>query len=232
MAEQKQAKTPEQEKKEKEQREQEYRFNRQINYYIMRHMWQVIRGRNANDRIYECFGMSRERYTRAINTGKIRCSNEEAKRLEQLTGISRKVFLGEERINCRLPNKKEPAIPEEAWRKLFAWRNNTTKDNEAGENLKKQIHNRLKRASKTDTDTFHFFQLCYFLKENKPAPLKKPDEQMRVSRYALRTLTFELLMSCDMLQLQEMNKLLQEKLEMVNGIMTYRKEREKAKGYF
>lgn len=231
MAEQAQGKTPEQEKEEKEKQELEYRFNRQINFYIMRHMWQVVRGRNANDRIYECFGMSRERYTRAINSGKIRCSDEEAKQLEQLTGISRKVFQGIERIEFHTLSKTtEPAISPEEWKQLFAWRNNETSDNEAGKKLQKEIHKKLKNSRKTDTTTYHFFRLCYFLKANRPAPLREPDAQMRTIRQALKTLSFDLALSCDTEQLKQTKTLLQEKLRMLDGLMIYREERRKARG--
>lgn len=230
MAEQAQGKTPEQEKKEKEKQELEYRFNRQINFYIMRHMWQVVRGRNANDRIYECFGMSRERYTRAINSGKIRCSDEEAKQLEQLTGVSGEVFQGVERIEF---HSKKSDVSQEEWGKLFAWRNgeeiNGEKiDEKTGSALEKKIHTALKEANRTDTDTRHFYRLCYFLKRSRPAPLYGADKQIRVIRHALGTLSFELALSCDIKQLRQIKTLLQEKTRMLDGIIVYREEEKKA----
>lgn len=209
-------------------------FNRQINFYIMRHMWQVIHGRNANDRIYECFGMSRQRYSNAIKSGKIRCSNDEAKKLEQLTGVSRKVFQGIERIECYGTKSNGPAISQEEWVKLFAWRNGEQIngeriDGDTGKALQKAIHKKLEDADRTNTNTYHFFRLCYFLKENRPAPLHGADEQMRIIRHALSTLSFELAKSCDTKQLKATIDLLRQKLKMANGIMTYREEESKAK---
>lgn len=227
MAKQKQGKTLVQ--------EQEYRFNRQINYYIMRHMWQVVCGRDASDRIYECFGMSRQRYTNAIKTGKIRCSDEEAKRLEQLTGVSMKVFKGEEKIELYFSDGTTPAISQEEWEKLFAWRNYVPFNGEiigdkTGKEIEKEIHRKLKDASREDINSYHFYRLCYFLDRRKPAPLHKPDEQIRNIKHAIDTLSFELAVSCGMEQLKEIRNLLQEKSKMVSGIMIYRVEEKKAKG--
>ena len=63
------------------------KLNRQVNYFIMRRMWQVIRGRSADDTIYKAFETSRERFTRVINTGVIRYGKGELAGLRQLTGF-------------------------------------------------------------------------------------------------------------------------------------------------
>ena len=54
--------------------EEENKFNRQVNYLIMRYMWQQYhrKGTNNTETIYDVFNTSRERYTRIINTGVVR----------------------------------------------------------------------------------------------------------------------------------------------------------------
>lgn len=78
----------------------ERKFNRQVNYFIMRYMWQVICERNPEDTIYKAFHTSRERYTRIINTGIVRYAKGELDSLSQITGLRKEIFLGEVRFNC------------------------------------------------------------------------------------------------------------------------------------
>lgn len=80
--------------------EEEKKLNRQINYFIMRYMWQVVRGRGGNDTIYTTFNMSRERFTRIIDTGVVRYTKNELSWLVEKTGISQRIFTGEERFRC------------------------------------------------------------------------------------------------------------------------------------
>lgn len=77
----------------------EKKFNRQINFFIMRYMWQVICERNPDDTIYKAFQTSRERYTRIINTGVVRYGKGELDSLSQITGLRKEIFLGEVRFN-------------------------------------------------------------------------------------------------------------------------------------
>ena len=82
-----------------EKKQQSQTMNRRINFLVMRKMWQKIRGRakkNSGNRetIYQAFGMSRERYTRAINGEKIRFSQKELKELVERTGVSAEIFQG------------------------------------------------------------------------------------------------------------------------------------------
>ena len=46
--------------------------NMQINYFVMRYMWQLIRGRSKTETIYNEFDMSRVRYTRILNAENVR----------------------------------------------------------------------------------------------------------------------------------------------------------------
>ena len=68
----------------------------------MRRMWQVIRGRSADDTIYKAFETSRERFTRVINTGVIRYGKGELAGLRQLTGLAKEVGLSPSTVSRRL----------------------------------------------------------------------------------------------------------------------------------
>lgn len=238
MAEQ-QAKTPEQEKEEQEkaEREKRERLNRRINFYVMRHMWQVIRGRNASNRIYECLEISRERYTRAIKTGAIRCSASELDKWEQLTGISKKIFQGEDifvwydRNDVGKPKQDiDIAVSLDQWKRLFAWREHKELDgvvisDKEGTAIQKKIHRKMKDAVRMDRSTHHFFQLCYFLEKDKPAPLQEPDSRLKGIQQVLETLTFSLAEDCSINLLEDTLKLLKHKQSMVNGVLVYRREK-------
>ena len=98
----------EEKKPEKELTKEDKEFNRQINYFVMRYMWQVVCGRSAryaDDTIYNAFSTSRERYTRIINTGIVRYKKEELETLYRKTGIPTEIFTGEKRFEC--PYNKE-----------------------------------------------------------------------------------------------------------------------------
>ena len=60
--------------------DEEKKFNRQVNYFIMRYMWQVLCERNPEDTIYKAFHTSRERYTRIIKEALIKASKSQANR--------------------------------------------------------------------------------------------------------------------------------------------------------
>lgn len=104
-----------------EQKEQDQqRFYMQINYLVMRTLWQTIRKRAKNNStgqtIYDAFRMSRERYTRIIRGQRIRLSEEELRRLVSETGVRREIFEGKAYFQF-------DAISEKDWRKLFDLRN-------------------------------------------------------------------------------------------------------------
>lgn len=210
----------------------EMKFNRQINYFIMRYMWQVVCGRNPEDTIYMAFDMSRERYTRIINTGVVRYGKSELDHLSQTTGMKKEIFLGEIRFKCyytvdkKQADKKEvikeqKEITEEDWKALFAWREKRT-----GEKGKKSpqgaIYERLRKVKRSDAENWDFYQLCYFLKEREPAPSKVTKEQFRDIVHAITGLSFSVLDKCEVAQLQKVQKLLKEKSSLVSGIIVYK----------
>lgn len=173
--------------KSKEQ-EQEKRFNRQVNYFIMRYMWQVIRGRKKSGEytIYDGFSMSRERYTRVINTGIIRFWRGELDGLYEITGIPKEIFTGERRFLCQYIWKQERGTREITKDDWEEWVDERTSSKDDGETIspkrkreKEQwICERLKKA-KISEDNRDFYRLCYYLKYKEAAPLKGPAETMK-----------------------------------------------------
>lgn len=221
--------------------EENKRHNRQINYFIMRYMWQVVCKRGTG-RIYEAFGMSRERYTRIINTGKVRLGKAELSSLQQRTGLREEVFTGAIRFDCSYMVEKdgkkvEHSISDEQWNDLFKWKEEPaqreddcqTENSRRDKAIQNSICKELRKVERNNKENWDFYRLCYFLRERKPAPLKAADVTVRDIENQIRGLTFELLDRCDIGHLQGLQKLLKEKSGLVNGIATYKRAKEASK---
>lgn len=222
----------------KDEREKQSR-NRQINYFIMRYMWQVIRGRGSNT-IYEEFQTSRERFTRVIDTGKIRYGKGELERLNQLTGLQKELFTGELRFECPYQTKQdrktvEEEITLEEWENLFAWRDaeklrrkNSSPPEDRGAATRKEqakvpteqdkICKKLKTVNRRSSN-WHFYRLCYFIQERKAAPLRQDDDTLMRIKTALNKLTLELLVRSQIGSLKGMRDLLKNKRELVSAMV-------------
>lgn len=209
----------------------EKKFNRQINFFIMRYMWQVICERNPDDTIYKAFQTSRERYTRIINTGVVRYGKGELDSLSQITGLRKEIFLGEVRFNCPYEVKKEDAkgkhsiekreITEDDWQGLFQWR--MVRSGAKGtKSPQDEICELLRKVKQSDVENWDFYRLCYFLKERTPAPSRVTKEQFRDMVQSVSRLSFSILDKCEVAQLRGLQKLLQEKSRLVAGIITYK----------
>lgn len=228
-----QAKQTEQEQQAVEDRK---RFNRQINYFIMRYMWQVIRGRSSNDNIYLTFNTSRERYTRIIDTGRVRYGNGEVSGLHQLTGLRQEVFRGDVRFKCphRESDQKDD-ITQEQWEELFVWRKEQRERRRAGEtgkeerNIQKLIYKYLRGVDRNNVDNVDFYRLCYFLKENEPSPVRPMSETVRAINKSISGLTFDLLDKFETGQLRSLQKLLKEKSNLITGMIIYKEAKTAAK---
>ncbi len=218
----------EEQEKQREQPEEvidEQKLNRQVNYFIMRRMWQVIRGRSAEDTIYKAFETSRERFTRVINTGVIRYGKGELAGLCQLTGLSEDIFTGKTRFVCTYRNGDgEKRISREEWVDLFKWRETRNCDEE---DRQKQIYTLLDKVNRGDVENHDFYRLCYFLKERKPAPLRLPSDKIRGVTAEIKSLTFEVLDGCEIGQLKELAKLMRSKLALTDSIRVYKEARDK-----
>ncbi len=216
----------------------EQKLNRQINYFIMRYMWQVICGRSATDTIYNVFCTSRERFTRVINTGVIRYGKGELKGLQQITGLSADIFTGKRRFMCPHKDKtgKIQDIITTEWIEYFKWRKDQAEeeDKEKKTEMKKEMKKRekdildkLKNIERSNRDNLDFFRLCYFLKERQPAPIRFPSDEVQSAKNALNRLTFDILDHCDTKQLENLKKEITSKLQLVSGILFYKAAKEK-----
>lgn len=222
--------------------DEEKKFNRQVNYFIMRYMWQVVRGRKreTGDTIYDAFNTSRERYTRIINTGIVRYFKGELGSLQQCTGLRKEIFTGDVRFECPYKIKTKDGVVQktitiEDWVKLFEWRSNRGSDTGDKAHKKKTCQNeicdRLKLVPRNDMDNWDFYRLCFYLKNMEAAPLKVSADKLREIETTIKELSFSLLDRCEVGQLQKLQKLLKDKQTLISAMVVYKnakdKEREK-----
>lgn len=202
-------------------------FNRQINYFIMRYMWQVVRGRNSQDTIYLAFGTSRARYTRVIDTGAIRYGVGELAGLQQVTGLRKEIFTGEVRFDCPVPIKpgsdELTSITTKDWEEMFNWRKGRKQNgNDEKNNKQADICKKLRKVNRKNIDNNDFYRLCYFLQERKAAPVRELSDKIRGVETAIRGLSFDALDGCQVGQLNKLSQLMKSKLSLINGIIIYK----------
>ena len=205
--------------------EAEKSCNRQVNYYVMRYMWQVIRKRASGPTIHAKFDTSRERYGRVINTGTIRYKKNELRNLVETTGMRREIFTGEARCQCPyIGTKGKPVndITTEEWTALFEYRTDKSIDS----SIEEQIHKRLRNAITDDKKNWDFYQLCFFIRELKAAPKKAVLAQVADIRQAVMGLSFSMLDDCNTSSLKSLYKALADKAKLVKRIMDYRESRD------
>ena len=204
--------------------EKDKSFNRQVNYYVMRYMWQVIRKRDSGSTIHDELKTSRERYARVINTGTIRYKKNELQNLVEITGMRPEIFTGEARFQCPYIERKKTVndITMEEWKTLFEYRT----DKSIKSTIEEQIHKRLRNAITDDKKNWDFYQLCFFIRELKAAPKKAVSSQVAEITRTVQGLSFSMLDECDAISLSSLHKALTEKTKLVNGIMTYKQARD------
>ena len=214
--------------------DEEKKLNRQINYFIMRYMWQVIRGRRRDNEgtIYNAFNTSRERYTRIINTGTVRYSKGELDMLQKETGLPKEIFSGDVRFQCTyvvktLGGSEEKTITTEEWDTLFKWRKDRNSsaeefEQQKSESCQTEICKRLQQVPRNKKDNLDFYRLCFYLKHKKAAPPQTPISKLREIEASIKELTFPLLDECEVMQLQKFQKLLKDKQTLISAMVTYK----------
>lgn len=223
---------------EKAEREEAEMFNRQINFFIMRSMWQIVPVQYSNDTIEFTFNMSRARYSRIIDTGIARLSKDELEFLEKKTGVSSEIFKGEKRFDCLNKDGKE-IITTEEWKELFKRRTKRRrlksqlnevegtedyiKSKIAYEEAKKiykeaevVIKEKLKDIPRKGNMDFQRF--CTFAEKGYGSRLVRIQE----IKQAISKIEFSLLDSCTGAELNDLSKLLGQKSKTVNAILQYR----------
>lgn len=140
-------------------------LNMQINFYVMRTLWQIIIRRSKNDTIHDTFNMSRTRYNKVLDGDNIRMSTNEMVWLCKLTGISSDIFEGKDRFEIA-------HITEKQWETFFG----LTKNSVDYYNQRKIINDRIKdeyRYSKNKMG--QFLMLCKFIENIKDDKSIKAD---------------------------------------------------------
>lgn len=218
---------------EKRERENTEKLNRQINYFIMRHMWQVVRGRKhkEGDTIYADFDTSRERYTRIINTGVVRYGKGELDELELKTGIRRAIFAGQICFDCSYVIKNgtgivTKSITKDEWEKLFRLRDgrkdNDMESEESYRKYQRSLLDKLKKVPKNNKENRDFYCLCYYLKNRKVAPSTPSVDTIEAIEKAINDLSFNLLDECNIHQLERFQQLIGEKSRLISSMIVYK----------
>ena len=235
------------EKEREEEKEKQKRFNRQINFYYMRHMWQLVCGRskwNDDDTIYNALNIRRERYTRVIDSGIIRYGKGELDYLVETTGLPKEIFTGEIRFACKysIEEGTTVAISDKDWKDLFTWRNkrqalrakikqadtNEVKKLKAEYNrlakddIENRIHKQLEGFMKAKAVSDDFMRLRYFMKNRKPAPKISLKEEIKKFKRTVNAFGFDKLDECPIAELKSIQKILAEKLELVSNTLGYK----------
>lgn len=142
-----------------EQQKKDEQFNRQINFIVIKGLWQKVIGRTKHGRrsLYEEFEMSIGRYNRLMYGMSSRITTKEAGKLAGKTGISSSIFTGE--ICFKFSN-----ITKKDWEELFEKR--------YGDSKEYQDHLKLLLAKISDEDfdkdkNFDLYRLDVFLKVKK-----------------------------------------------------------------
>lgn len=132
--------------------EEEIRFNRQVNFFVMRKTWLKVRGRakkgeTGKPTIYDVFEISRERYTRILNRENVRLAQTEIEKLSRKTQVSSAIFEGKRRFQFEQITRGD-------WKRLFELRDESiTEFHKTGNELFAKIK---KEDLKKGTDLYNF----------------------------------------------------------------------------
>lgn len=205
----------EQEKEKQEKEKKRQRFNRQINFLVMRTMWQELRGRarrgSTDLTIYSALEISRERYSRAIRGEMIRLSKEELKELMSKTGVRSEIFEGKDCFHFE-------AISDKDWKKLFDLRETDIKKSRAYE---KYLYSQM---AADDVDLLKNPDLYYFavyLKNGKPATDKNIEDDLSEKVKWLNSIRLTQLERCRLEVLREYVRGLEKQLDIAGSLLRY-----------
>lgn len=191
-------------------------LNRQINFFVMRKMWQELRGRarkGSSDRtIYETFHMSRERYTRVIRGEPVRFSKEELKQLMLETGLRSEIFEGKDVFQFE-------RISQSDWEKLFQLRDENIKQ---AREYEKYLYEQM---TPHDVDLLKNPDLYYFavyLKSGKPITDASLEENLKEGMKWLNSINLGLLERCKSDVLEEYLQSLKRQVDMTGTLLHFR----------
>ena len=195
--------------------DQERRLNRQINFLIMRKMWQTIRGRakkgSEDQTIYVAFHMSRARYTRIIRGEAVRFSKGELERLMRETGVRSDIFEG-------ITAFEFEAISLKDWQKLFELRE---VDIAKAREYEKYLYNQMKQSDVDlikNPDLYHFE---VYLKRWKAATDKSIEADLKNIIQQLDAFSLAHLEQCDINILREYLQGLKKQMDIASTLVRY-----------
>lgn len=199
-------------------------LNRQINFLVMRKMWQIIRGRAqkgsmGEQTIYKAFGMSRERYTRVLNGENVRFSKKELKLLMQKTGLRSEIFEGKDCFQFE-------GISRKSWTTLFLLR---------GQNIKKAREyekNLYEQTQPSDADILNnpdIYRFAVYLKRLEPATNTTIEERLQENIEVIQRMEFQHLEQCGEGILKNYLMVLQKQVDMVETLTRYAVLRQESK---
>lgn len=195
-----------------------------INFLVMRRMWQIIRKRAPNgeneDTIYNALGMSRTRYTRAIDRDYIYISEAELKKLSDITGLSMELFQGKACFHFKNINYQE-------LKGLLEDRGNglTTEEERVAYKKKEcEIFKKLAEEKRTSgAEDEQFYRLCYFIKERKPIAGNTADIAVKLLIGQMKEITVQQLEECSTSVLENYVKQLHGNYTKAKVVRDYRK---------
>lgn len=198
----------------REERERQ-RLNRQINFLIMRKMWQNIRGRakkgSEGQTIYAAFHMSRERYTRIIRGEAVRFSRKELERLLRETGVRSEIFEGKTAFEFEAISRKE-------WQRLFDLREEDIKKARAYE---KNLYAQMKKSDVELLKNPDLYYFAVYLKNGKAAVDRNIEAELKDLIQQLNDMGLAQLEQCGLEVLREYLRELERQKDIAGTLLHY-----------
>ena len=196
------------------------RLNQQINFLVMRYMWQRYKGRakkntKYNRTIYDVLGISRERYTRVLDGQVASFGVNKLTRINQITNVSMEIFNGSKAFQFK-------KIGLHQWKDLFDCRvDNIAEFREKA----KELFNLIEEGDFTKKSDLYKFRL--FCEKLEKYDGVSHEVAVRETTRVLEARLFSDLEECSLETLESYQKVLAEQSAMVNTLLSYRKYKNK-----
>lgn len=208
------------ENEKREQLEREYSFNRQINFLVMRKLWQIIRGRaprGATETIYTDFDMSRARYTRAVDGDRIRFSKKELEHLVLKTGLRSDIFEGRTHFQFR-------DISDKDWKKLFELRGNKDAGYKGQEDY---VFSLIQEEKINPVENPDFYRFVVYLKQGVSATDINVEQKLQKLIVDMNAIKFHQLERCGADILKEYLNILRQQMDATGTLVHYMELKQK-----
>ena len=198
------------------------RFNRQINFLVMREMWQAIRKRakrHSGNTIYKAFDMSRTQYNAAIDGGNIRLSEEKIKYLVTETGVRREIFEGKDCFKFKKIERAE-------WQKLFELKgkrdeNENKVARSEWEPEQKRILSKINADDVDEVNNPDFYQFAVYLKAGKEVGDTAAERKIKNGIKLLSDIKLSDCENCQFATLQDFVEILNRQVDIAGTVLRY-----------